>query len=92
MQKGHLMKLGTSSNPGVTFSSSAGWGMGKGPRPRQGLAGMCHHGPLTSPTPRHLPSLFFKEAFASNAPERVELKPNKAVVICKLEMLQSAQD
>lgn len=64
--------------------------MGNGPQPREAPAGMCHHRPRTSPTPGHFPPLFFKKA--SNAPEQIELEPNKAVVICKLEMLQSAQD
>lgn len=45
-----------------------------------------------SPTPGHFPHLFFKKAFASNVLEQIELEPNKAVVICKLEMLQRAQD
>ena len=66
--------------------------MGNGPQPGQAPAEMRCHGPCTSPTPGHFPPLFFKKAFASNAPEQIELEPNKAAVICKLEMLQSAQD
>lgn len=41
--------------------------------------------------PAHLTPLLGK-AFASDALGRIELEPNKAAVICKLEMLQSAQD
>lgn len=47
---------------------------------------------LSARSPRHCTPLLFVKAFASNALEQNELKPNKAVVICKLEMLQSAQD
>lgn len=92
MQQGNLTKLGISSYPGVTFSSPAGWGMGTGHQPGQAVAEMRCQGPHTNPTQGHFPPRLFKKAFASNAPEQIELEPNKAVVICKLEMLQSAQD
>lgn len=42
--------------------------------------------------PPHPTPLLLVKAFASDALGRIELEPNKAVVICKLEMLQSAQD
>lgn len=42
--------------------------------------------------PAHLTPLLLVKAFASDALGRIELEPNKAAVICKLEMLQSAQD
>lgn len=90
--QGHLMASGTSSNPGVTFSSPEGWGIGNGPQPGQPPAGTHHHRPHTSPTLGHFPPLFFKKAFAGNAPEQIELELNKAVVICKLEMIQRAPD
>lgn len=92
MPLGHLMQSGISSNPGVTFCSLEKDGEEGGTQPGQAPSRVCHHGPCMSLRPGHFPHLIFKKAFASNVLEQIELEPNKAVVICKLEMLQSAQD
>lgn len=77
---------------GHILLSCKGWGRGGGTQPGQAPSRLCHHGPCMSPRPGHFPHLIFKKAFASNVLEQIELEPNKAVVICKLEMLQRAQD
>lgn len=88
----HLLQSEISSNPGVTFCSLTKDGEGGWNAARAGTIQGVPPRAMHELQAGALPTPHLQKAFASNVLEQIELEPNKAVVICKLEMLQRAQD